>query len=143
SYSATMRYNRISRNGLVNTPPWAYGAGIQVAHSSDVEVYGNVVEENYNGITVILQERGSGEYGEWKPRNVTVRDNDVSMRQGFTGAVQDNGDNTLFSARGISFQGNDYVVAPQLKVFAWANSLRSWEEWRSFGNDTTGTIVYR
>lgn len=134
SYDATIRYNRVARNGLAGNV-WAYGAGIQIAHSPNVDVYGNVVEGNFNGITVILQDRGEGAHGPWEPRNVTVRENLIRMDRGFTGAVQDVGDDTLFSERGIRFAGNRYDLETDEPPFAWENRRMTLHEWRAHGND--------
>lgn len=134
SYDATIRHNRIARNGLAGNV-WAYGAGIQIAHSPNVDVYGNVVEGNFNGITVILQDRGEGAHGPWEPRNVTVRENRIRMDRGFTGAVQDIGDDTLFTERGIRFTGNRYDLESDEPSFAWENRRMALDEWQAHGND--------
>lgn len=137
SYDASIRHNRVARNGLAGNV-WAYGAGIQIAHSPNVDVYGNVVEGNFNGITVILQDRGEGAHGPWEPRNVTVRENLVRMDRGFTGAVQDVGDDTLFSERGIRFTGNRYDLEGDEPPFAWENRRMTLDEWQAHGNDRAG-----
>ena len=59
-----------------------------VAGSQGVDIYGNILEGNYNGITLIQQDRGSGTLGPYLLRNVSVEDNTV-VRSGRTGAAQD------------------------------------------------------
>lgn len=130
SYSAVIRDNVIRRNGFGHDA-WLWGAGILVATSSDVEVYGNVVEGNYNGISVTQQARGgSGEFGEpdfalWRSYDNVVRDNVVSG--GASGVVQDDGDMTVFERN--EFFGNSYDSGHQ---FAWDNRWGNASWWRGF-----------
>ena len=60
SYSATIRNNQVRGNGFRNRG-WLWEGGIMVAGSQGVEIYGNILEDNYNGITLIQQDRGSGD----------------------------------------------------------------------------------
>ena len=83
SYSATIRNNQVRGNGFRNRG-WLWEGGIMVAGSQDVEIYGNILEDNYNGITLIQQDRGSGALGPYLLRNVSVHDNTV-VRSGRTG----------------------------------------------------------
>ena len=63
SYRAVIRYNTCQRNGVVSpTPGWVTGAGISVNSSPDVEVYENIIVNNFNGIGGIQTPRGSGKY---------------------------------------------------------------------------------
>ncbi|HSJ71077.1 MAG TPA: right-handed parallel beta-helix repeat-containing protein [Acidimicrobiia bacterium] len=133
SYSAVIRNNTVRGNGH-DSGVWLWGAGILVAASSDTEVHGNIVEGNANGITLIQQDRGSGSLGPRIVRNVTVRDNVVSG--GKSGAVQDIGDNSIFSANN-TFLGNSYS---DVEGWAWDNSVRlGWSAWQGKGNDTSGS----
>ena len=56
SQDATIRNNRVYRNGF-GAPGWYWDGGITVASSSNVEVYGNRLSGNYNGITGTQQDR--------------------------------------------------------------------------------------
>lgn len=138
SYDAVIRNNEVRDNG--HDPAWLYGAGIVVAASSNVEVYGNILSGNGNGIALIQQPRGSGTFGPWEVRNVWVHDNDITMTSGLTGAVQDTGDNAIFTDRNNRFTNNDYHGVVGRNAWAWMNSTRSWTEWQGFGQDLTGSI---
>ena len=134
SYSAVIRNNTIRGNGFSHAA-WLWGAGIQIAASGDVEVYGNTVEGNFNGISLIQQNRGSGNRGPWVVKNVNVYNNTVSG--GKSGAVQDMGDNSIFSTN--SFRGNTYRGNVG---WAWSNNNQlGWSGWQATGNDTNGTYI--
>ncbi|HVM15648.1 MAG TPA: right-handed parallel beta-helix repeat-containing protein [Egibacteraceae bacterium] len=149
SYDAVIRNNHIAHNAKT-WGHWAYEAGIQIAQSQNVEIYGNTVEDNWNDVTVIQQLRGTGKYGVWQARNVHVYDNVIKTRQnhpaghgsrgGFTGAVQDivMGDTTYFATANVRFNGNHYVAGDNPKPFEWLNARRTPTEWRSYGHDLLG-----
>jgi parallel beta-helix repeat protein len=135
SYSATIRNNQVRGNGF-RTRGWLWEGGIMLAGSQGVKINGNILVDNYNGITLIQQNRGSGVLGPYLLRNVTVRDNTV-VRSGRTGAVQDVGDQAIFTTRNITFQNNDYE---SVVGFSWADRSLSWSQWRGYGMDLTGSI---
>jgi hypothetical protein len=56
SQDAVIRHNRVHRNGL-RASSWYWDGGITVASSFNVEVYGNRLSGNYNGITGTQQDR--------------------------------------------------------------------------------------
>jgi parallel beta-helix repeat protein len=134
SYSAVIRNNTIRRNGLSQSV-WLWGAGILIAASPDIEVYGNLVEGNGNGISLIQQNRGSGNRGPWVVKNVNVYNNTVTG--GKSGAVQDMGDNSIFSTN--SFRDNTYRGNVG---WAWNNNNEmGWSSWQATGNDTNGRYI--
>ena len=135
SYSATIRNNQVRGNGFRNRG-WLWEGGIMVAASQGVEIYGNVLDGNYNGITLIQQDRGSGALGPYLLRDVSVHDNTV-VGSGRTGAAQDVGDESIFTTRDITFQNNDYA---SVVGFSWADRSLAWSQWRGYGMDLTGTI---
>ena len=117
---------------------WLWGSGILIAASQDTEVYGNAVEGNFNGITLVEQDRDSGNHdpalGRWVVENNHVYGNVVSG--GKSGAIQDHGDNSIYSANNW-FQDNTYIGDVE---WAWNNSHDlDWNSWRNTGNDTNGT----
>jgi hypothetical protein len=57
SQTAVIRNNRVFRNGNGMRNGWYWGGGITVAASFDVEIYGNRLSGNYNGITGTQQTR--------------------------------------------------------------------------------------
>ncbi len=119
-YDAVIRYNTLRRNGY-DHDAWLWGAGIVIASSQNVEVYGNVVEDNYNGITMTQQNRGSGEYGTWLARNNYIHDN-LIIDSGASGAAEDvSGDDIFYDNN--RFENNDYVGDVD---WEWAGRRLSW-----------------
>jgi parallel beta-helix repeat protein len=129
SYDAVIRNNVIRRNGFDHAA-WLWGGGIMIASSSDVEIYGNTLEDNYNGIAMTRQNRGWGEYGEWTLADNHVHDNTV-IDSGMTGAAQDYGGDTIYHAN-ITFENNTYSGTSS---WFWFNREVSWSEWNSYGHD--------
>lgn len=139
SYDAVIRRNMVRRNGYGFTI-WMGGAGIEVAASSNVEVYGNTVIDNGNGIGAMQQNRGTGAYGPWVVQNLWVHDNVITMNRGSTGLVQDIGDNSYFTSRNNRFTNNTYHLGTNASPFAWMNQWLNESQWRSYGQDVTGTF---
>jgi parallel beta-helix repeat protein len=74
SRDALIRNNRIYRNGF-RGKGWYWDGGITVASSSNVEVYGNRLSGNYNGITGTQQDRPDSTPPEHLLDNFQVNDN--------------------------------------------------------------------
>lgn len=142
SYGGVIRNNAVRRNGLGFTG-WIWGAGILVAASggSGLEIYGNTVEYNAHGVSLVQQNRGSGTYGAYYVQNVYVHDNTIRMSSGYTGAAEDVGDPSIFTSRNNRFQNNNYYLGTNTAYYAWMDATRTDTEWRSYGEDTTGTFV--
>lgn len=138
SYAAVIRSNIIRRNGF-GFQEWLWGCGILVAASPNVEVYGNTVEGNADGIGAVQQRRGSGPYGPHEVSNLWVHDNSVMMAQGHSGLVQDIGDGSYFSSRNNRFDRNRYRLSGA-SVFAWMNTEMTSEQWKSSGQEQTGSF---
>lgn len=146
SYDATIRDNEISGNGR-RPKGWAWGAGIQIQSSGGtqlIEIAGNVVSDNANGIVLIdsgdRADESPAPYGPHVVRNVWVHDNRVTMSAGqSTGAFQDTGDTAIFTANHNRFETNTYDVPsrgdPQ---FSWNDAELTWSQWRALGNDADG-----
>ncbi len=135
SYDAVIRYNLVRRNGYGHEA-WLWGSGILLSTSGNVEVYGNVVQDNYNGITMVQQDRGSGAYGPRIVENNNVHDNTI-IDSGLSGAAEDVGNDGIFF-RNNRFQGNDYRGS---SGWEWDGGEVSWDEWRSYGHDTGGSYA--
>jgi len=141
SYAAIIRGNTARRNGARAQPGWVDGAGILVAASSDVEVYGNTVEHNANGIVAIHQDRGTGAYGPWVVRNLFVHDNVIAMAAGVTGiAKQGAVGDAVFSSLNNRFEQNTYRLGSNAHYFDWLGTRRTEAQWRSYGQDVTGSF---
>ncbi len=129
SYDAIIRNNVIRRNGFDHAA-WMWGGGIMIASSQNVEIYGNTLEDNYNGIAMTRQNRGSGEYGEWTLAN-NYAHNNVIINSGNTGAATDVGNNDIYYSN-IRFENNNYSGD---SGWFWMNGEVSWNEWLSYGHD--------
>lgn len=153
SYAATIRNNTITNNGW--TDPlgnrWLWNAGIVISASPNVELYGNVVSGNLNGITGVQQNRGSGAYGPHLIQNFYAHDNTITQTtpQGAgyadaaAGLVEDTGDTGLFTSRNNRYVHNTYYlhriaagVAPGFEWQGWQTDA----QWRALGQDTNGTF---
>lgn len=97
SYEAVIRNNEIYENGFPDGQPrrpFRARAGIHVAGSRGVEIYGNHLYDNAKGITGVEQCRGSSSDtfaesdGAWRLENVVVYDNTIED-SGLSGARTD------------------------------------------------------
>jgi parallel beta-helix repeat protein len=106
SQDAIIRNNRMYRNGF-GSSGWYWGGGITVASSFNVEVYGNRLSGNYNGITGSQQDRRDSTPPAHLLAGYHVHDNIIcGTREGGypTGVAADNGAD--LATRDISFTGN-------------------------------------
>ncbi|MEK6442223.1 right-handed parallel beta-helix repeat-containing protein [Pseudonocardia sp. T1-2H] len=106
SQGAVIRNNWVYRNGF-GASSWYWGGGITGASSSNVEVYGNRLSGNYNGITGIQQDRPDSTPPPHLLTGFHVHDNLICATGdgGYpTGVAADDG--TDLADRGISFTGN-------------------------------------
>jgi parallel beta-helix repeat protein len=135
SYDAVMRNNTIRGNGYDHAA-WLWGGGITVASSNNIEIYGNLIEDNFNGITATQQGRYDtpADHGPYVVRNINVHDNTV-INSGKTGIITDTGDQSIYSA-GHSFRNNTYIGSVG---WSWDGGDKSWDDWRSYGHDSGGS----
>ena len=105
SQEAVIRNNHVYGNGL-DGRGWYWAGGITVASSFNVEVYGNRLSGNYNGITGTQQDRTDSTPPAHLLDDYLVHDNLICATDGgrATGVIADNGDN--LAARDISFARN-------------------------------------
>jgi len=105
SQGAVIRDNQVYRNGY-GADGWYWGGGIGIAASFDVEIYGNRLSGNYNGITGIQQDRPDSTPPTHLLDHVHVHDNVICATGGAhpTGVAADNGAN--LAARDITFSRN-------------------------------------
>jgi parallel beta-helix repeat protein len=105
SQDAVIRDNHVYGNGL-DGRGWYWSGGITVASSSGVEVYGNRLSGNYNGITGTQQDRTDSSPPAHLLDDYHVHDNLICATAGgrATGVIADNGDN--LATRDITFTGN-------------------------------------
>jgi parallel beta-helix repeat protein len=110
SQDAVIRNNVIYGNGFKGSG-WYWAGGITVTASFNVEVYGNRLSDNYNGITGIQQDRPDGTPPAHLLDNFQVHDNVICATGGShpTGIVADNGAN--LAARDITLTRNTVQAA--------------------------------
>ncbi len=135
-YDGIIRNNTIRYNGFGHAQ-WLWGGGIVIASSQGVEIYGNYLEGNYNGITITQQDRGTGEYGEYLAQDNYVHDN-VIVDSGLSGAAQDIGSQAIYEPGNNRWENNDYVGDVD---WNWKAHTHSFSEWQDFGHDETGSYT--
>ena len=144
SYRAVIRNNRVTDNGRAQPLAGWGGAGICVAGSPDVEVYGNIVSGNENAIMLVQQVRTDwpSAHGPHQLEDVVVHDNDITMSSKLTGIVDDTGEATVFQ-RNNRFEGNTYrLSSANGRYFAWQGQQWDRTAWTGrFGQDTTGQFL--
>jgi parallel beta-helix repeat protein len=146
SYDAEISGNYISGNGFALKKGWLWGAGIEISSSgglSRIDIVGNTVVNNYNGISLLQADRYREAPDPWGPhvvQNVSVHDNRILMRSGqSSGAVQDNGDTAIFNSRHNRFETNSYYLdSVSATHFAWTDRSYEWVRWRAVGQDANG-----
>jgi parallel beta-helix repeat protein len=144
SYSATITNNVISRNGALN-PNSAEGAGIMIMASggTGIDVSGNTLTGNKNGIILIQSSRGTGSLGPYVVQNVTVHNNTVTLGHGQRhGAYSYGGDTGLWTTNHNQFNNDTYNLqtADAAPFLFTNNALLSDTQWKAAGNDLTGTF---
>ena len=137
SYHAIIRNNVIENDGfsdLPKTEPW-YGAGIIVAASSDVEVYGNTVTNCMNGIVGTQPQRELSHKGTpYLLQNLYVHDNTITQSGGVAAGVVRSGllGDEVFASRNNRFVNNHFhLTDSRTKYFAWKGTRLSYGEWKA------------
>jgi parallel beta-helix repeat protein len=146
SYDAIIRNNVVRRNGLGRKRASVYDAGILVAHSSNVEVYGNVVEDNWNGIGVLQQNRtdSPGAYGPYHVLNVYVHHNSVRTGDGngYSGVTGDESFNPKLYAGSNRFDNNSYYASKtKTKYWSWKGGPYDWNTLKSKDQEPNSRMV--
>jgi parallel beta-helix repeat protein len=141
SYRAVISGNTVTGNGTADAG-WLDGAGILLSSSGDVEIVGNIVSGNRNGIGIIQTDRGSGDYGPYVAQNDYVHNNDVTMMNGRSGLVTSMDDPSYFTSRNNRFAGNHYRLGCARLYFAWSSpdAELTWAQWLATGNDAGATM---
>jgi hypothetical protein len=138
-YDAVIRNNTAKGNGYARD--WVTGAGILISASANVEVYGNTVLDNKQGIVGIQQFRTKNgvDYSS-NLKNLYVHHNTVRVKtSGVTGIAS--GTSTLtYTSRNNRFVSNSYDLGSDTKSYTWMGSKRTKAEWQKYGNDVNGTF---
>jgi hypothetical protein len=108
-----------------------------------VQVYGNTVLDNANGIGVMYSTGypATGPYGQYIVQNLVIRDNTVRMKIGKTGMATNTGDKSIYTSRNNKFENNRYYLGTLAQYYwydeKWMNELG----WIAYGLDITGTFI--
>jgi Right handed beta helix region len=145
SYRAVIRGNHVTDNGGAEPMPGWGGAGIRVAASPDVEIYGNSLAGNQNAIMLLQQRRDDwpSSHGAHLLRNIEVHDNQVSLESpGLTGQVDDT-ESAASYERNVRFVDNTYrLPSADAKVFAWRGMAWDPAAWRQrFHQDASSAFI--
>jgi len=141
SYDAVIRNNLVEGNGF-GYPDWIDGAGILVSNSPNVEISGNTVRYNNDGIAgkqVARADSAVAKYGSWELRNLWVHDNLVVMNTGQTGIVRSTQDPVWTPDWNNRFDYNTYTLGTGTSYYTWSFSLGNTGQWIAAGQDTHGT----
>jgi Right handed beta helix region len=148
SYRATIRDNVVLDTRPRNDAGFFGGGQIVVSASPDVEVYGNEVR-GVVGIGILQQRRVDfpTPLGPHEARNVYVHDNVViatdssAVVAGMASDIPSLDDPGRLARRNNRFADNRYHLPdPFGRSFDWLGALRTAEEWRRYGQDTTGVF---
>jgi parallel beta-helix repeat protein len=136
SFGAKIRNNRVVANGGTGS---IARSGILVSASPNVEVYGNTLSGNSNGIVGLQANRTDAPTNVGKPlvSGLWVHDNNVSQSRGVTGLVDQVGDGGIFS-RNNKFDRNTYYVSSLSRPFYARGGSKTVSEWKSAGYDVSG-----
>jgi parallel beta-helix repeat protein len=105
SQEASIHDNEVSGNGHGSGCGWLWNAGIGIASSFNIQVYGNSLRGNCNGVAGTQQDRADSAPPAHLLENLSIHDNSV-VGPGRTGVVADNGAD--LTARNIVFANNSY-----------------------------------
>ena len=146
SYDAIIRNNVVAANGQ-SKDNWLWGSQILIQNSSNVKVYGNLVEissEFGNGIGIIHQDRGEGAYGPWRADSNSIHDNTIIHlgSRGQNGVVTDTEDSSFWQQADNRFNPNSYVVADREAEY-WTSNDRdaAWDNVQELGFERSGALI--
>ena len=146
SYDAIVRDNIVAANGH-GFDDWLWGSQILVQDSSNVEVYGNLVEvaaDSGNGVSIVYQDRGRGAHGPWRAFRNAVNDNTIVHlgSHGQNGIVTDVDDASFWKDAHNQFDRNTYIVAdPGAQHWTSIDRDGVWQDVRDLGLEQNGRLI--
>ncbi|MCA9470428.1 MAG: right-handed parallel beta-helix repeat-containing protein [Nitrospirales bacterium] len=142
SYHAIIRNNLVEGNGFGDSI-WHVGSGILVSSSPNVEIYGNQVLNNADGIGLIQDHtRIEGKFGPRELKNAHVHDNVILMAEGQTGIGVTNSDPAYVNERNNRFENNTYVLYGKYQgVFKRLSINYTIAQWQNFGQDVASNFI--
>lgn len=164
SFDAIIRNNTVRLNGTgrggQQGSSWVWGAGIQIAASEGVSVYGNTVTVAPGSTGIIIVDQGRERLGQprtadgqrpllYRTARNAVRDNEIVYEgeSGLSGGASDVPDTNpnygIIEAGGNQFDRNTYVLRRPTKApfFIWGHDPVSYEGFRNLGQEAGGRIV--
>jgi parallel beta-helix repeat protein len=164
SFDAVIRNNIVGFNGTgrggQQGSAWIWGAGIQIAASENVEVYGNTVTvaEGAAGIVLVDQARelvaqpvGRPESSKalYRTVNNAVHDNEIiyAGRAGISGGASDVAGSSanfgIIENGQNRFDRNTYVLlqASASPAFLWGHGPMSYQGFRDLGQEVGGQLI--
>ncbi len=145
SFSAVIRNNVFSNNGITKFV-WLWGCQFTVQNSQNVEAYGNTINvaDGYgNGMGIINQNRGSGQYGPYVSQNNYIHDNDVTFQPGstgLTGFAADYNQAWFFSSANNLYNSNHYHLSNVASPIFQGNGSLTWAQFQGIGQESSGSI---
>ena len=146
SYDAIIRDNIVAGNGG-GFDEWLWGSQILVQNSSNVAVYGNLVEvaaDFGNGISVVHQDRGQGAHGPWQAFRNGVHDNTIVQlgSHGQNGIATDEDGASFWKEANNEFDRNTYIVAnPGARHWTSINRDAVWQEVGALDLERNGELI--
>lgn len=164
SFDAIIRNNTVRLNGTgrggQQGSAWIWGAGIQIAASEGVSVYGNKVTVASGGTGIVIVDQGRERLdqprlkdGQKKLFYLTARnavhDNEIVYdgNSGLSGGASDvpasNPNFGIIETGGNRFDRNTYVLRGPTKapLFIWGGEPVSYERFRDLGQEANGRII--
>lgn len=164
SFDAVIRNNIVRLNGTgrggQQGSAWVWGAGIQVAASEGVSVYGNTVTVAKGSSGIVIVDQGRERLGQSSRQNGAkqlfyrtarnaVHDNEIIYEggTGLSGGASDvpvsNPNYGIIETGGNRFDRNTYVLRQQTKApfLIWGHEPISYETFRSLGQEAGGRLV--
>jgi hypothetical protein len=144
SYDAVIRWNTLWDNGA-GFDVWMWGGQILISNSSGVEVYENIVitgTTGGDGITLVQQRRGAGQYGTYVTRNNYIHNNEIYYvgQTGQTGGAADFDHDTMYNGNNRFDYNRYYVSDAALNLWEWRGAL-NWEGFRRAGHEANGQVI--
>ena len=149
SFKAVIRNNVVRHNGR-GYRGWFWRAEIAVAASQDVEVNNNTLTIAAGGCGVVLIDQGrrTKNGGEYKTRNNTVRNNDLTFEGaacagGVSDVSFDNENFAIITDGNNNFDDNIYRV-PRMSGparFVWGHNVTDWDRFRRKGLEQGGQLI--
>ena len=141
SYDAVIRNNVLIGNGAKpQAEGWLWGGAIQIQNSRNVEAYGNKIDitgvKGANGIVMIQQDRGGGEFGTYTTTNNKIHDNITVSKDGNgqSGGVADYNEAGMLNG-GNLWDNNTYYM-PDGDRWRWGDFPEG-DSWSAYMNATT------